>query len=56
VYADTLKVVQSPDVKARFEQLGMEPIGSKPADFAKQLKQESAMWAKIVKERHLVIE
>ncbi|MGE5524929.1 MAG: Bug family tripartite tricarboxylate transporter substrate binding protein [Rhodospirillaceae bacterium] len=56
VYNDTLKAVQSADVKARFEQLGMEPIASKPADFARQLKQESAMWAKIVKERHLVIE
>jgi tripartite-type tricarboxylate transporter receptor subunit TctC len=56
VYNDTLRAVQSPDVKARFEQLGMDAIGSKPADFTKQLRQESLMWAKIVKERQLVIE
>ncbi len=56
VYNDTLKVLQSADVKARFDQLGMEPIGSRPAEFTKQLRQESAHWGKIVRERNLAIE
>jgi tripartite-type tricarboxylate transporter receptor subunit TctC len=56
VYQDTAKVLQGADIRARFEQLGMVPVGNPPADFAKAIKLESLTWAKVIKERKLQIE
>ncbi len=55
IQRDVVKMLQSPDVRARLDQLGMDPIGSSPADFARQLRQESAQWSKIVRERKLQV-
>jgi tripartite-type tricarboxylate transporter receptor subunit TctC len=56
IYQDTAKVLQAPDIRTRFEQLGMAPVGNAPADFAKAITEESAHWAKIIKERKLQVE
>lgn len=55
IQRDVVKMLQSPEVRARLDQLGMDPIGNSPADFAKQLRQESGQWAKIVRERGLQV-
>ena len=56
LYQDTVKVLQSPDMRTRFEQIGMVPVGNAPDAFAKDIKQESVRWAKIIKERKLQVE
>jgi tripartite-type tricarboxylate transporter receptor subunit TctC len=56
VYQDTVKVLQSPDIRTRFEQLGMVPVGNAPADFAKAIREESVRWAKVIAERKLQVE
>ncbi len=56
VHQDTVKALQSPDIRGRFEQLGMAPLLSSPAELAKKIKDESAHWAKIVRERKLEVE
>jgi tripartite-type tricarboxylate transporter receptor subunit TctC len=56
VYQDTAKVLQAADIRTRFEQLGMVPVGNAPADFAKAIKLESVTWAKVIKERKLQVE
>jgi tripartite-type tricarboxylate transporter receptor subunit TctC len=56
VYQDTAKVLQGADIRTRFEQLGMVPVGSAPADFAKAIKLESVTWAKVIRERKLQVE
>ena len=56
IYQDTAKVLQASDIRTRFEQLGMAPVGNAPADFAKAITEESARWAKIIKERKLQVE
>jgi len=56
VHADTVKVLASADVRKRFDELGMAPVGNTPADFAKAMKAESARWAKIIKERKLQVD
>ena len=56
VYQDTVKVLQSADIRTRFEQLGMVPVGNSPADFAKAIREESVRWAKVIKERKLQVE
>lgn len=53
VHRDVVKVLGLPDVKKRFEDLGMAAIGNTPAEFTKAMKEESARWAKVIKERKL---
>jgi tripartite-type tricarboxylate transporter receptor subunit TctC len=56
IHQDTAKVLQSAEVSGRFEQLGMQPVGNAPADFARDIKDESARWAKIIKARNLYVD
>ena len=55
IYADTAKALQAPDIRNRYEQLGMVPVGDRPQQFAKSIKEETVRWAKIVRERNLVV-
>jgi tripartite-type tricarboxylate transporter receptor subunit TctC len=56
VYRDTAKALESPEVRGRFEQLGMEPVGNRPEAFGKYIKEETLRWGKIVAARKLQIE
>lgn len=56
IQQDTVKVLQSADVRARFEQLGMEAVGNSPADFTRAIKEESNRWARIIRERKLYVD
>jgi tripartite-type tricarboxylate transporter receptor subunit TctC len=56
IHRDTAKVLQTPELRQRFEQLGMAPVGNPPDDFARAIKEESARWAKIIRERKLQVE
>jgi tripartite-type tricarboxylate transporter receptor subunit TctC len=42
------KIVKSEEMKTRFEQLGIEPVGSTPAEAGKFLEDEVAKWAKVI--------
>ena len=53
---DTAKALEAPEIKSRFEGLGMVPAASSPADFAKLIRDESVRWAKIVNERKLQLD
>ncbi len=55
LHADTVKALQTADIKKRFDELGMAPVGNTPAEFAKAMKEESARWAKVVRERKLAV-
>ena len=56
LYQDTAKVLQSADVRTRFEQLGMAPVGNTPADFAKAIAEESGRWSKVIRQRKLQVD
>jgi tripartite-type tricarboxylate transporter receptor subunit TctC len=56
LYQDTAKALQSPDIRTRFEQIGMAPVGNPPADFARAIHAESMLWAKVIKQRKLQVE
>jgi tripartite-type tricarboxylate transporter receptor subunit TctC len=56
VYRDTANVLQAPDMRTRFEQLGMEPVGNPPDEFARAIKEEASRWAKIIADRKLQVE
>ncbi|MCX7137816.1 MAG: tripartite tricarboxylate transporter substrate binding protein [Proteobacteria bacterium] len=56
IYRDTAKALEAPDIKSRFEGLGMAPVGSNPAEFGKYIREETERWAKIVRERKLQVD
>ena len=56
IQRDTAKALGAADIKARFEQLGMSPVGNSPAEFARAIREESDRWAKIVRERKLQLD
>lgn len=55
VHRDGVQVLGRPDVKKRFDDIGMAGIGNTPAEFTKAMKEESARWAVIIRERKLQI-
>jgi tripartite-type tricarboxylate transporter receptor subunit TctC len=56
VHRDVVTVLGNAEVRKRFEELGMAPVGNTPADFAKAMKEETARWAKVVQARKLQID
>jgi len=56
LHDDTVKALQSADVRGRLEQLGMVAVGNSPEDFARAIREESARWAKIIRERKLYVD
>lgn len=56
VHADTVKALQSADIRKRFSELGMVPVGNTPEEFAQAMKEETARWAKVVRERKLQLD
>jgi tripartite-type tricarboxylate transporter receptor subunit TctC len=56
IQRDTVKVLRLPEVRTRFEQLGMEPVGNTPDEFTRAIKEESARWATIITARKLYVD
>ena len=46
--AEVTRIVAAPEMRARFEQLGIEAVGSTPAEAARFLDSEIAKWAKVI--------
>lgn len=55
VYVDTKKALEDTQMKARFFAQGLAPVGNSPEEMAKALKEETALWAKVVKERKIQV-
>ena len=53
VHRDSAKILASEDFKARLAQIGMMPVGNSPADFSAAIREESARWEKVIKDRGL---
>jgi tripartite-type tricarboxylate transporter receptor subunit TctC len=46
--AETSKAINESDIKERFNQIGIEPVGNSPEQAAQFLAQEVAKWAKVI--------
>jgi tripartite-type tricarboxylate transporter receptor subunit TctC len=55
VYADTKKALEASDLRGRLYVQGLAPVGNTPEQMAKEMKEESALWAKVVKERRIEV-
>jgi tripartite-type tricarboxylate transporter receptor subunit TctC len=53
VQADSAKILHSEEFKSRFAQQGMVPVANKPDELAAAIREESKVWARVIKERGL---
>lgn len=53
VQRDSAKILLSEEFKATLARQGMAPVANSPADFAAAIRDESALWAKVIKDRGL---
>jgi tripartite-type tricarboxylate transporter receptor subunit TctC len=55
VYRDTRKALEASDLRGRLFVQGLAPVGNTPEQMAKEMKEESALWARVVKERNIQV-
>jgi tripartite-type tricarboxylate transporter receptor subunit TctC len=55
VYRDTVKALDSAEMRARFFVQGMETVGNSPEEFGRAMTTERARWATVVKERKISV-
>ena len=56
INADIVKLLKTPEMKAKIVELGAEPIGNSPAEMDKFLREDRARWAKLIQETGLKLE
>jgi tripartite-type tricarboxylate transporter receptor subunit TctC len=49
LHLETVKALALPDLRAKLSDLGLEPIGNSPDEFAVAIKSEIPKWAKVIK-------
>ena len=54
--SEMVKIIHSPDFARRMDEIGAQPIGDKPEEMARQIKDETAKFANLVKTAKVVIE
>ncbi|MEY2685080.1 MAG: hypothetical protein RJA09_2224 [Pseudomonadota bacterium] len=54
--AEVVKIIQSPEFRARMADIGAEPVGNSSAQMAEQIATETAKFANLVKAAKVVIE
>jgi tripartite-type tricarboxylate transporter receptor subunit TctC len=53
---ETARILKQPDVNKRVSELGAEPVGSTPEEFAALIKSEIAKWAKVIKDANVELQ
>ena len=55
VYQDTRTALEASDLRGRLYVQGLSPVGNTPEEFARAIKEETALWAKVVRERKIEV-
>jgi len=50
LHGEAVNALARPEIRRKFEELGLEPIGNTPAQFAEVIKKETPEWARVIKE------
>ena len=50
LHGETVKALAMPEVRKKFDELGLEPVGNTPAEFAAVIRKEIPEWAKVIKD------
>jgi tripartite-type tricarboxylate transporter receptor subunit TctC len=56
MHAALIEAMKQPDVRARFQTIGAEPIGSTPEELGEHLARESVRWSKLISERGIKLD
>jgi len=56
INADVQKVIASPAVRKRFEELGSEPVPYTPAQVDKWMTEQTAFWGKVIKDNNVKLQ
>lgn len=55
MHKDVKKALEDTRMRARFYAMGLTPVGNSPAEMAKALKEETKLWAVVVRERKISV-
>jgi tripartite-type tricarboxylate transporter receptor subunit TctC len=50
LHTETVKALAMPQVRKKFDELGLEPVGNTPAEFAAVIRKETPEWAKVIRD------
>ena len=53
IQRDSARILMSEEFRGKLNQQGMAPVGNTPAEFEQAIREESARWEKVIKERGL---
>jgi tripartite-type tricarboxylate transporter receptor subunit TctC len=53
LYREIKAIVALPDIKERFEVLGLDPVTNTPEEFAAQIRKEIAKWGKVIRDANI---
>ena len=56
LYREIKAIVALPDIKERFEVLGLDPVANTPEEFAAQIKVEIDKWGKVIRGANIRME
>lgn len=56
LYREVEHAAAQPDVKTRFQQLGIEPLITTPEETARRIRNETDRWAKVIREANIKLE
>jgi tripartite-type tricarboxylate transporter receptor subunit TctC len=55
VYQDTNRALESTEMRARFYVQGLAPVGDTPEEMGRAMKEETQLWARVVRERKISV-
>ena len=55
VYRDAKQALESTEMKARFFVQGLAPVGNTPEEMGRAMKEETRLWARVVRERNISV-
>jgi tripartite-type tricarboxylate transporter receptor subunit TctC len=55
VYRDARKALETTEMKARFFVQGLAPVGNTPEEMGRAMKEETQLWARVVRERKISV-
>jgi tripartite-type tricarboxylate transporter receptor subunit TctC len=50
LYTETVKALATPQVRKKFDELGLEPVGNTPDELTAIIRKETPEWAKVIKD------
>jgi tripartite-type tricarboxylate transporter receptor subunit TctC len=56
VYRDTREALEAADLRGRLYVQGLAPVANSPEEFGRAMKEETALWARVVKERRIQVQ